>query len=92
MDFEGAGGLDDAGVVGVGVVEFELDFAEPVGEVMVRGYGAEVEGPGVGVLGGDARGTEVVRGVEGSSEGAEDYVWLERAVKGEVEVPKGRWT
>ena len=92
MDLEGARGFDDAGVVGVGVVEFELDFAEPVGEVVIGGYGAEVESPGVGVLGGDAGGAEVVCGVEGSSEGAKDCVWLERAVKGEEDVPKGRWT
>ena len=66
--FEGRG-FDHAGGVGVGFVELELHFFEPVGYVGVVDA-ADVDGPLVGVFGGNACGTIVW--VEGGGCGAVD--------------------
>ena len=72
MNFEGPGGFDYPGGVGVGFVQLELDFAEPVRYVVFGGEWTEVEGPGVGVFGGDAVRARVAGWVEGAGEGTED--------------------
>ena len=69
-DFKGAGRVDCAGAVGVGFVELEGDFAEPVGDGGVVDA-ADVDCPAVGVFRGDSRRAGFV-GRDGTGDGA-DY-------------------
>jgi len=52
------------------VVDFELDFLEPAGDIGLAWRGAHVDAPAFGVVGGS--GGEAVFGFEGPGFGADD--------------------
>lgn len=67
--FEGWG-FDGAEGVGVGFVQLELHFAEPVGDVLAVDA-TDIDGPSVGVVGVEVG--RSVSGVEGSSYATKDW-------------------